>query len=92
MALRASTITELWKNGTLFQKQMIGTIVQVTILFIVQTGIILKHKKKRGCKKIKSILVFAANAVYFKKKRGYIAIFLAFPFGEGVNGVDERGH
>ena len=26
------------------------------------------------------------------KKRGYIAIFLAFPFGEGVNGVDERGH
>ena len=37
-------------------------------------------KIKRGCKKIKSILVFAANAVYFKKQ-GYIAIFLAFPFG-----------
>ena len=47
--------------------------------------------EKRDCKKIKSILVFASNAVYFKKQ-GYIAIFLAFPSGEGVNGVDERGH
>ena len=48
---------------------------------LVEKSVAKKYSRtKKTCKKIKSILFFAANAVYFKKREN-IAILLAFPFG-----------
>ena len=56
-------------------KQVIFALWQKLKVFAIK-------KYKRGCKKIKSILVFAANAVHFKKNEDISLFFLPSPLGK----------